>query len=64
MFAIIRIITNLGLCDLTCVDASESTLQHSIMDDVDQIARVLLVMKVLKLDVWAWLYKNDVGFTF
>ena len=47
-----------------CVDASQSTSEHSIMDDPEQLAWDSLAMEVLKLDVWTWLQGNDPGFTF
>ena len=47
-----------------CVDASQSTSEHSIMDDPEQVAWDSLAMEVLKLDVWTWLHGNDPGFTF
>ena len=39
-----------------CVDASQSTSEHSIMDNLKQIAWVSLVMEVPKPDVWMWLH--------
>ena len=47
-----------------CVATSQSTSEHSIMDDLDQIAWFSLAMEALKLDVWTWLHGNDLGFTF
>ena len=47
-----------------CVDASQSTSQHSIMDDREQITWVSLVVEVLKFHVWMWLHGNDLGCTF
>ena len=47
-----------------CVDASQSTSEHSIMDDPEQLASDSLAMEVLTLDVWTWLHGNDPGFTF
>ena len=47
-----------------CVDASQSTSEHSIMDDPEQLAWDSLAMEVLKLNVWTWLHENDPGFTF
>ena len=41
---------------LTCVDASQSTSKHSIMDDAEQLAWDSLSMEVLKFDVWTWLH--------
>ena len=46
------------------VDASQSTTEHSIMDDPEQLAWDSLAMEVLKLDVWTWLHGNNPGFTF
>ena len=45
-------------------DVSQSTSEHSIMDDPEQLPWDSLAMEVLKLDVWTWLYGNDPGFTF
>ena len=42
-----------------CVDASQSTSKHSIMDDLEQLAWDSLAMEVLKLDVWTWMHGND-----
>ena len=43
----------------------QSTSQHSMcMDERQQIACVSLPIDVLKLDIWTWLYGNDLGFTF
>ena len=47
---------------LTCVNTSQSTSQHSIMqfsqhsimNDFEQTSWVSLVMEVLRLDVWEW----------
>ena len=47
-----------------CVDASQSTSEHSIMDDPKQCVWDSLTMEVLKLDVWTWFHGNDPGFTF
>ena len=47
-----------------CVDAFQSTSEHSIVDDPEQLAWDSLAMEVLKLDVWTWLQGNDPGFTF
>ena len=44
-------------------DVSQSTSQHSILDDPDQIAWVTVVVEVLKLDVWTLLHGNDASFT-
>ena len=38
-----------------CADASQSTFEHSIMDDHEQLAWDSLAMEFLKLDVWTWL---------
>ena len=47
------------MCDFNiCFDASQSTSEHSIMDDPEQIAWDSLAMEVLKLDVWTWLHGN------
>ena len=47
-----------------CVDASQSTSEHPIMDDPEQLAWDSLSMEVLKLEVWTSLHGNDPGFTF
>ena len=47
-----------------CVDASQSTSEHSIIDDPKQLAWDSLSMEVLKFDVWTWLHGNDPSFTF
>ena len=47
-----------------CVDASQSTSVHSIMDYPEQRAWDSLAMDVLKFDIWTWLHGNDPGFTF
>ena len=44
---------------IMCVDASQSTSQHSIMDDPEQTIWVSFVVEVLKLDAMAWLHQND-----
>ena len=45
-----------------CVDASHSTSQHSIMDDLEQTTWVSLVMEVLKLDGGRGCMGNYSGF--
>ena len=48
---------------IMCVDASQSTSQHSIMDDPEQTIWVSFVVEVLKLGVWTLLHGNNASFT-
>ena len=47
-----------------CVDASQSTSRHSIMDGPEQTIWVSLTMEVLMFAIWMWLHGNDPCFTF
>ena len=47
-----------------CVNMPQSTSRFSLMGSHEQDVWAQLFSEVLKVDVWHWLYPDDLGFTF